>query len=322
MFELTKAGGHRTEKILHSFGSSEDGFLPQAGVVIDSAGNLYGTTYEGGAHQAGTVFELTPQSGGDWKEKVLHSFNPDGRDGTNPLAGLIFDGAGNLYGTTYTGGTFAFGTVFELMPKGGGWTEKVLHSFGNGKDGAAPYAGLILDGAGDLYGTTLHGGAGGFGIVFELTPKARTKWTEKLLHSFNGKDGEYPTASLIFDAAGNLYGATADTIFELKPKAGGGWTVKVLNNSGSTASLVFNAAGNKLYGTTTEGGSHDGGTVFELTRQADGGWMEEVLHAFTGGATDGAFPYAGLIFAGPRHLYGTTYMGGARDVGTVFEFTL
>jgi len=319
VFELTKAGGHWMEKILHSFGSSGDGFLPQAGLTFDSVGNLYGTTYEGGAHAAGTVFELTPHSGGNWTEKVLHSFNPNGTDGANPLAGLTFDAAGSLYGTTYTGGTFASGTIFELTPEGGGWTEKVLHSFGNGTDGAAPHAALILDGAGNLYGTTLDGGVDGLGTVFETTPK-KGKWAEKVLHSFNGKDGEYPTAALIFDPAGNLYGTTESTIFELMPKAGG-WTEKVLRNSGSTASLIFNPAGGKLYGTTALGGPQDSGTLFELTRKAGGKWTYTILHGFVGGGADGAYPYSGLIFGAPAHLYGTTYMGGARDVGTVFEFT-
>jgi uncharacterized repeat protein (TIGR03803 family) len=226
VFELVKAGGHWTEKILHSFGSGEDGFLPQAGLTFDTAGNLYGTTYEGGAHKVGTVFELTRQSGGTWKENVLHSFNADGADGTNPLAGLIFDTAGNLYGTTYAGGTFASGTVFELTPKaGGGWTEKVLHSFGNGKDGIAPYAGLIVDTAGNLYGTTALGGPFGSGTVFELARKADGIWTHLTLFGFTGgEDGAFPYAGLILDASGHLYGTTyqggvydVGTAFEITP---------------------------------------------------------------------------------------------------------
>ena len=165
-----------TEKLLHSFNDT-DGALPRAGLIFDAAGNLYGTTSEGGAYSWGTVFELTPAGGGNWTETVLHSFG-NGTDGASPYAGLIFDAAGNLYGTAWQGGTYFYGTVFELTPTaGGGWTETVLHSFGNGADGYYPYSGLIFDAAGNLYGTT--GGGGTYscnrglyhcGTVFELTP--------------------------------------------------------------------------------------------------------------------------------------------------------
>lgn len=319
VFELTpKAGGGWTEKILHSFGKGGDGLEPYASVILDAAGNLYGTTYEGGSDALGTVFELTPKAGGGWIENVLHSFN--GKDGEHPYAGVILDTSGNLYGTTYQGGAASNGTVFELTPKGGGgWTEKVLHSFGSGKDGASPYAGVIFDGAGNLYSTTVDGGADGLGTVFELTPKSGGKWAEKVLHSFNGNDGEHPEAGLILDSVGDLYGATQNTIFELIRKAGGRWTEKVLYNSGSTASLIFGAAG-KLYGTTVYGGPYNYGTVFELTRKAGGKWTETTLFDFLGGA-DGAYPYAGLFLGASGNMYGTTYQGGARSYGTVFEIT-
>src|ERR1035438_1221071 len=145
------------------------------------------------------------------QEKVLHNFNHDGTDGWRPEAGLIFDAAGNLYGTTSQGGSSGVGTVFELTPATGGtWTEKVLHSFGGGADGGYPEAGLILDAAGNLYGTTQWGGTSTVGAVFELTPAAGGTWTEKVLHSFlnDGTDGVNPVAGLIFDGAGNLYGTT------------------------------------------------------------------------------------------------------------------
>src|ERR1017187_3297435 len=144
------------------------------------------------------------------EEKVLRNFNADGIDGENPYAGLIFDAAGNLYGTTSDGGTSNSGTLFELTPAAGGtWTEKVLHSFSGGADGTHPYAGLIFDAAGNLYGTTDLGGAYGYGTVFELTPGAGGTWTEKVLHNFNnGTDGQISYGGLIFDAAGNLYGPT------------------------------------------------------------------------------------------------------------------
>jgi uncharacterized repeat protein (TIGR03803 family) len=296
VFELTPAaGGGWTETVLHNFNYNvTDGYYPYAGLILDAAGNLYGTTSQGGTYGYGwgTVFELTPAAGGGWTEKVLHSF-PDynGTDGTSPYAGLIFDAAGNLYGTTSQGGTYIFrGTVFELTPAaGGGWTETVLHSFGNGADADSPQAGLIFDAAGNLYGTTVEGGTGsncifGCGTVFELTPAAGGGWTEKVLYSFNanGTDGYYPYAGLIFDAAGNLYGTTR-------------------------------------YGGTSSGCAPYGcGTVFELTPAAGGTWTETVLHNF-GNGTDGATPLAGLIFDAAGNLYGTTSSGGTYGYGTVFE---
>ncbi len=172
VFELTRrADGSWKQKVLRSFTEDADGLYPYAGVILDASGNLYGTTAEGS--DGGTVFELTPRARGAWKEKVLHNFSDSGTDGTDPTASLIFDAAGNLYGTTNSGGAYGiYGTVFEMSPKaGGGWTEKVLHSFNNnGTDGYRPGAGLILDTAGNLYGTTTSGGAYGDGTVFEITP--------------------------------------------------------------------------------------------------------------------------------------------------------
>ncbi len=281
VFELSPAGdGRWTEKTLHSFGNGSDGTQPLVSLIFDTDGNLYGTTYEGGIHGDGTVFELSPKQGGSWTEKVLHSFG-NGTDGSFPLYGvsLIFDTAGNLYGTTYEGGIHGLGTVFELMPSGGGdWTEKVLHSFGGGSDGISPYASLIFDTAGNLYGTTFEGGIHNGGTVFELTPDGGGDWSEKVLHNFgNGADGTTPFASLI-DAAGNLYGTTtggglhgAGTAFELSPQEGGSWTETVLHSFGNStdgaypySGLIFDRAGN-LYGTTWEGGIHAAGTVFEIT---------------------------------------------------------
>ncbi|MGB6677311.1 MAG: choice-of-anchor tandem repeat GloVer-containing protein [Terriglobales bacterium] len=321
VFELThKTSGRWTERILHNFKGGADGAFPAANLIFDASGNLYGTTYAGGVHDSGTVFELTPEATVGWTEKVLYAFGSRSQDGTSPYAGLTLDGSGNLYGTTLEGGTGSSGTVFELTLKaGGGWTEKVLHSFGQGKDGSSPYASLIIDTAGNLYGTTFYGGADGLGTAFELTPKAGGKWAEKVLHSFNGKDGKNPTASLIFDASGNLYGPTEDSIFELMPKTGGGWAEKVLYNSGSTAGLIFDGAG-RLYGTTYVGGPQGEGTVFELTRKADGKWKYLVVYSFIGGV-DGANPYAGLALDRSGNMYGTTYFGGADNQGVVFEFT-
>ncbi len=273
-FELSPgAGGTWTEKVLWSFGSGTDGANPIAGLVLDAAGNLYGTTYQGGTSSSGTVFELTPGAGGTWTEHVLHNFGT-GTDGVGPSARLIFDAAGNLYGTTYVGGTSSSGTAFELTPAGGGtWTERALHNFGSGTDGVAPQAGLIFDAAGNLYGTTNVGGTYNLGTVFELMPAGGGTWTETVAHSFgNGTDGVEPLATLILDGAGNLYGTTY-----LGGSYGGG-TVFRLNAHGETllysfsgtdganpaAGLVLDAAGN-LYGTTYQGGTSSDGTVFEIT---------------------------------------------------------
>jgi uncharacterized repeat protein (TIGR03803 family) len=284
VFELTPAaGGTWTEKVLHSFlNDGTDGVNPVAGLIFDGAGNLYGTTYQGGTYGDGTVFELTPAAGGTWTEQVLHNFNYDSTDGAGPHAGLIFDAAGNLYGTAASGGTYSYGTAFELTPAAGGtWTEKVLWNFGSGADGSYPQGGLIFDAAGNLYGTTTSGGAHGPGTVFELMPAGGGTWSERVVHSFgNGADGSGPYAGLIFDAAGNLYGTT---------------------HQGGT------------YG-------YPGGTVFELTPAAGGTWTEKGLYNF-GSGTDGAAPLAGLIFDAVGNLYGTTAAGGTSSVGTVFEFT-
>ncbi len=356
------AGGGWTEQLLYSFCSQPycpDGATPVAGLILDAAGNLYGTTAGGGAYGEGTAFELMPNGSGGWTEQVLHSFSASATDGGFPYAGLIFDAAGNLYGTTNQGGNFnaycgeygseyGCGTVFELMPNGsGGWTEKVLFSFcsqSNCTDGASPYAGLIFDAAGNLYGTSQYGGnfggdcwAYGCGTVFELTPNGNGGWTEKVLYRFcsqtNCTDGGYPVAGLIFDAAGNLYGTTVlggayinrGTVFELRPSAGGGWTEEVLHsfdNNGTDGINPFTSlildAGSNLYGTTKYGGAYDNcygsscGTVFELKRSPNavgGGWTEEVLHSF-GSGTDGVFPWSSLIFDASGHLYGTTSLGG------------
>jgi len=352
VFELTSgAGGTWTETVLYNFGAGDgDGGGPEASLTFDAAGNLYGTTVAGGMYcgpsGCGTVFELTPGEGGTWTEKVLHNFNVNDGDGAWPVAGVIFDAAGNLYGTTPSGGALGRGTVFELTPGAGGtWTETVLFNFGAGN----PQGGLIFDTAGNLYGTTDVGGTKACpncGTVFELTKGTNGMWTKKVLHNFgsNGKDGRNPVAGLIFDAAGNLYGTTLQgvggggTVFELSPTVGGGWKEKILhsfdgNNDGKEprAGLILDAAG-KLYGTTAMGGAADCrfsdlpcGTVFRLTPGTNGEWTEKVLRSFNG--SDGAGPFAGLIFDAAGNLYGTTASGGTGSgcngggCGTVFEIT-
>ncbi len=333
------------ESVLHSFGRGTDGEYADSGLIADAAGNLYGTTATGGIHGKGTVFELSPRQGGGWTETVLHSF--DGTDGQEPFTSLILDGAGNLYGTTFFGGIHpcagsGCGTVFELSPReGGDYTERVLHSFSNNGDGFGPHASLILDRAGNLYGTTSDGGIHVFGTVFELSPREGGGWTETVLHSFgSGTDGQGPEASLVFDGAGNLYGTTAGggihsscsyaqyvgcgTVFQLSPREGGGWIETVLHsfgnpNDGQTplAGLIFDGLGN-LYGTTYYGGLHGFGTVFEFSPRQGGGWTETFLNSFQNGP-DGRNPQASLIFDGLGNLYGTTWNGGIHGYGTVFE---
>jgi uncharacterized repeat protein (TIGR03803 family) len=334
------SAGTWVETVLHNFGNTKDkdGTYPQANLILDSAGNLYGITLAGGSHNQGTVYKLSPAGGGKWTETILHSFsggtsvNTD--DGAEPEAGLLFDSAGNLYGTTAAGGNYGQGTAFELSPaSGGGWTEKIIWSFGNGTDGANPEGSLVSDSAGNLYGTTERGGVQNSGTVYELSEAGGT-WTDAVLHSFGAtpQDGLTPMSTLAFDASGNLYGTTQTggsgygTVFELSSVGGGNWTETVLHNfaSGSDGSgpgseqLVLDAAGN-LYGTTSYGGSHTAGTVFELSPSL-GGWTETVIHSF-GGVNDGEFPYAGVILDSAGNLYGATLEGGNSGSGIVYEIT-
>jgi uncharacterized repeat protein (TIGR03803 family) len=281
VFELTPAAGGTWQwRVLHNFNGT-DGAEPYANLSFDRFGNLYGTTFQGGAYIVGTVFELTPEPGGIWKEKVLHNFDYHGEDGFYPAGPVVIDSAGNLYGMTANGGTYGVGTVFKLTHKAnGGWAEKILHSFvRDGRDGYGAFGGLVIS-RGNLYGTTPAGGTYGDGTVIELTPTASGAWAEKVLHNFNhnGKGGDGPSADLILDAPGNLYGTTYaggaydyGVAFELSPNPSRGWVENVLHsfngNDGRNpdASLIFDHAGN-LYGTTEFGGRNglNGGTVFEI----------------------------------------------------------
>jgi len=353
VFKLDKAGN---ETVLYSFTGGADGLSPFGGLVRDDEGNLFGTTTGGGSASlpAGTVFKLEPpaQPGGTWTETVLHSFCSAANctDGNTPYVGVIRDDKGNLYGTTVGGGEGCTdyggcGVVFKLDRKG---NETVLYSFcptggyGNCTDGQSPNA-VIQDAAGDLYGTTEYGGGdlascgGGCGVVFKLAPPAQAggAWTETVLYSFTGgTDGGEPFASVIQDAAGNLYGTTSGggdpacslnyfpgcgVVFKLAPpaQAGGAWTETVLysftggTDGGYPVGGVIQDAADNLYGTTLFGGldssycSFDCGVVFKL----DTAGNETALYSFTGLA-DGNNPYSGLIQDAPGNLYGTTGYGG------------
>ena len=351
IFQLVRgSNGTWTEKVLYSFCSATncaDGTNPE-GLIFGKAGKLYGIALSGGVYGFGAVFELAPGKGGTWSEKVLHNFDFTGGDGYYPYNGLIVDAGGNLYGTTEWGGAYNSGTVFQLILSAKGkWTEKRLHNFNdNGKDGYAPLSGLMLDAAGNLYGTTTLGGSPGTGcgghgcgIVFQLTPDAKGKWTEKMLHDFNsnGKDGYDPWGGVVSDKTGNLYGTTnaggasgCGTVFKLASGASGKWTEKVLHSFAKDATdgcvpeagLTVDVAGN-LYGTTFYGGPYNDGTVFELIPRTNGTWMEKVVHNFDWSlyVKDGTSPGAGLIFDATGNMYGTTENGGALNSGTVFEIT-
>ena len=335
------------EQVLYSFYDSGGVVLPVAGVIFDASGNLYGTTFYGGANGDGMVFELSP-SGSGWKETVLHSFNTDGIDGFWVTGGLVFDASGNLYGTTEFGGTGGCtsgiggcGTVFKLTPTASGeWTEAVLYNF-QGSDGFEVHAGLIIDGAGNLYGTTANGGAYSQGTVFEVSPGKNGTWTEKTLHNFTGgADGGVPYGSVLRDLAGNLYGMTSagggvtpicrygcGTVFELSPTSGGTWTWKGLHDFSKrsqdghypSAGLTFDSTGN-LYGTASEGGGgHGRGIVFELTPSSAGRWTEKILHNFNAANLDGINPSSTLLLDASGNLYGVTLVGGSSGQGTAFE---
>jgi uncharacterized repeat protein (TIGR03803 family) len=344
------------ESVLYSFKGGQDGLGPHGGLAWGSAGNLYGTTLGGGAigqlckgtGGCGTVFELSPQAGGKWQEKVLHRFKGCQDDGCHPTGGAVFDSIGNLYSTTTGGGDAGCGigrcgTVFELTPSSSGWQETVIYHFGGALhgDGAGPQASLIFGDAGDLLSTTLGGGTGtckgGCGTVFELTPTSNG-WQETVLHSFaGGSDGAGPWASLSLDAtAGIFYGTTYlggpddhGTVFQLALGSGGSWIEGVLHSFGGGedgsqrfANVILDSAGN-LYSTTAGGGNItcNCGTVFKLTPGSDGKWTETILHNFLSG-NDGANPRTGLLLDTAGNLYGTTSAGGNHNsYGTAFEIT-
>jgi len=300
--------------VLYSFTGGADGAYPFAPLVLDFAGNLYGTTEYGGTSQHGAVFKLN--TGGT--ESVVYSFTVSG-DGQYPFAGLVWDFAGNLYGTTQYGGAFGNGTVFKVDRNG---TETVLYSFTGGADGANPRAHLTRDIAGNLYGTTYYGGSGscvqGCGVVFKLDKNGN----ETVLYSFTGgADGSNPSG-LIQDWAGNLYGTTSNfgssgfgTIFKLSKDAKETVLYRFTGSGDGAypvAPLAFDLVGN-LYGTTQYGGVCCG-TVFKLTKEG----KEIVLYEFTGGQ-DGAQPLSGLVLDLAGHIYGTTYWGGTANAGTVFQ---
>lgn len=333
-------------KVLYNFQGGSDGIYPSAALVADSAGNLYGVTAGGGLGGnggCGTVFELKRVKSG-WAHQVLYRFPVGGNEGCYPYAPLMVDVTGNLYGTTEAGGQGdcfgrACGVVFELAPTTGGkWKQTVLYRFVGGNDGEIPSSGVVLDGAGNIYGTTQDGGGTcNCGTVYELIHTAGGSWNEQILYRFSGTDGAAP-GGVIFDNAGNLYGlaTTGGTYgegvaFELSPTSGGGWNENPFYNfegfaDGAFPGFGLTFKGGSLYGATGLGGADGHGTIFELKPESNGNWTHKVLYNFTGGK-DGFDPLSPFIFDRSGDFYGTTAgdvtctKGNRWACGNVFELT-
>jgi uncharacterized repeat protein (TIGR03803 family) len=334
IFQMTRQNGVWNMSTLYHFTGGLDGAVPYGGVILGPDGALYGTTAYGGYGPCstwggmvgcGTVFKLT-KSGNTWTESVLYYFR-QGPEGGTPYGGMLtFDQAGNLYGTTYSGGTGSCpggcGVVFELSPTSGGWTEKVLYSFLGGNDGSAPWAGVNFGPDGNLYGTTEFGGFNNSGVIYKLTPSG-SGWSESIVHSFaNTDDGRRPFAGLTVDRYGNMYGATSagganggGTAFRLTP-SGSGWNFQTIYGftgtgggqvaNGPVSNLVIDN-GNNVWGATGGDGTYAKGTVFRLTPTGNT-WSYTSLYDFTGG-NDGGIPRSPLVFDGNNNIYGTAAGG-------------
>lgn len=315
------------ETVIYSFKSGNDGSQPQGtGLVMDPAGNLYGTTSTGGASNNGTIYELSPNGSGGWTETVLRSFTM--ADGVT--AGQIaLDGVGNLYGCTYTGGAFGDGSVFKLSSSGSSWAYTVLHSF-HGNDGMYPGSGVAMDAVGNLYGATYVGGSKNDGTVFQLSNIAG-KWTFTRLHSFvGGNDGIEPMGAIAVDAAGTVFGTTSSG-GKYQSKCGGGviyfvaknngkWTEKIVHAfQGGTDGAgprygIFLGPDGSLYGTVT-GKNYN---VYRVTLN-NGYWQKENIYGF--GPRNPGDPESGLVIDQAGNVYGTTATLGGNSLGTVFQLS-
>ena len=346
VFELTLSNGVWTETLLYSFTgeANGDGAYPEySQLVFDKAGNLYGTTQNGGSTSCncGTVFKLT-KSGSTWKETVLHTFfGYPQKDGYLPQAGLSFDSAGNLYGTTYQGGSFNVGTVFQFAPTKTSWKYRVIHNFNNANGGAAyPLGGITAGADGYYYGTTYYGGyAYNAGTVYRLFESRNTWFEQTIFYFLEGGDGTNPDSSLAMDAKGNMYGTTyyggtaetcsggCGTVYKLTAGTGNKYTQSVIYSFKAGvkdgeypyygAGLTLDAKGD-LYGTTYYGGStENAGVVYEL-KPSGSSYKETVLWSFDTVSGDGYYPRGGVILVG-GNIFGTTYAGGSHGAGTAFE---
>jgi uncharacterized repeat protein (TIGR03803 family) len=340
----------QTYHVIHDFNmAAGDGAAPDAGLLLDSHGNLFGTTFAGGAlggcngYTCGTVFEMSPTGGGGWTETVIHNSTAvDAHSG----APLIMDAHGNLYGTA--GGFNSYGSVFELLAAPNGtWIEQILHQFTGNGDGSGPGSGLTLDSSGVVYGTTFSGGEYNEGTVYSVNPRSVSN--EKIIHSFvpSVVSGNSPSSTFLQIIDGHIYGTTVyggpngipygnGTVFDLTLTANG-WTASTLyvfkgaqhGDGAHPVAGLFDGI-NNFYGTTQLGGTGTGycqpygcGTVYRLTHNSDGSWSETVLHAFQAGL-DGDGPWGNLIFDRSGNIYGTTYAGGVQNEygnGTIFKLS-
>ena len=324
VFRLSRAGSSWVLKPLYTFTGGADGGYPYSGVVIGPDGGLYGTTNSGGVRNQGTVYRLVPSPAVchavtcPWEETVIHSFPSGGDDGSFPedYGNLVFDHAGNIYGTTELGGFGGGGAVFELSPSNGGWTESVIWHFVT-QTGYDPFSGLIFDSSGNLYGTTTAAsGAGNYGVVYQLSPSG-SGWTENVL-SYIGHPAGAPSGGVVVDGQGDVFGAAScfsggvdpGEVFELTP-SNGGWAFNVLHTfsgsgTGPCDSPTLDAAGN-VYGTSSGTGSNSLGEVYKLT-PSNGGWSYSSV-SFAG--SNGAFPEGSVIFDAAGNMYGTAAGGGS-----------
>jgi len=332
---------HRQVDKLHRFADGKNGGNPYGPLITDQNGDIYGSTGAGGISGYGVVFELSPNSDGTWSDSTLHGFQ--GSDGARPLGSLTMDAQGNIYGTTFSGGTGA-GVAFELSPQGNKkWSYALLYQFGgpDSPTGSNPNGGLVFDSNGNAYGTTQLGGdrsctgtPGPCGLVYELSPAKPGGWTETVLYSFGGRpDGAYPYSPLVFDSAGNLYGTTSEggtgkcndgegdiigcgTVFKLSP-AKSGWTESVLYNftrhefGEPGAPLVFTKDGS-LYSTA-------GYDVFRV-KPSGRAWKKSTIYEFSEGIA-GTIPSGGVVFDPSGNLYGTTASSGLEGYSTVFKLS-
>jgi uncharacterized repeat protein (TIGR03803 family) len=332
VFRVTPAGVHT---VLYSFTGGSDGGEPYKGVTLDSEGNLYGTAVTGGSGcdgGCGVVYKLT-NSGGTWTQSVIHTFN--GSDGAGPGTQVSFDRQGNLYGTAPIGGANGLGVVFQLKPDGaGGWKFAVIHTFTGGVDGAGGSASrLRVIRTGKIYGVCTTGGANNLGNVYEMSFE-NGHWQFTTLYSFKGStDGALPYSGLVFDSEGDIYGTTyyggtngLGTVYKLS-HVNGTWSENVLysftggaDGDSPIGSLAKDAAGN-LYGTTSDGGaSCSCGVIYKMTRGTNGNWTYSVAYRFPGTPGLGV-AYNGMVADFAGNFYGTTVHGGGTDDGAIYKFT-
>jgi uncharacterized repeat protein (TIGR03803 family) len=339
VFRLAPAAGKTgwTQTVLYTFKGGADGAEPTGGLLADSDGNLYGTTFLGGADGDGTVFKLDkpPKHTHVWVKKTLYSFT--GPDGAQPFAGLAVDSKGNFYGVTTSGGQFNQGAVFELAAKT--LTESVLYSF-QGPEGCTPYGGLVIDNAGNLYGTASTSTTAPYaGSVFKLSPPAagQTSWTFTQLHAFaGGADGGSPEGAMVGSSGGDIFGATFGgtgmgngTVFALTPSSGSptGYTYQVIftfsgaQGSNPFGDLAMDKAG-RLWGPLLNSNDvNSSGGLFVISPPTGGAgtWVQYASYLFNG-TTGGYSPYAGMALDSAGNGYGTDFTGGNFDVGTVYKF--